>query len=156
MRRKGLMAGLVAVVSAGSILSAGNKRVPPTTLDKLASVWVGTEPGDTLEYYRLELRPDGTGLLTLQELPDRPAWAYRVTQASLKGYAISFTLAAVDTAAEPVSLRGTATSGGLSLEVSGTNLDWKRKIELERLDHFMGRLNAVTDRANAYWSQARQ
>jgi hypothetical protein len=113
-------------------------------------------PGGFHDYYRLELRADGTGLLTLLELPDHPAWAYRVTQTQLKDYAISFTLVPVDSDAEPVFLRGTAIWGRLSLEVGGMQLDWKHRIELERYEHFMARLNAVTERAKAYWGQVGQ
>jgi hypothetical protein len=156
MQRQGLISGLVLILCSGSIVSAVSKRVPPVKLEQLACVWVGGELGDSLQYYRLELRTDGTGLLTVQQLPDSPTWAYRVTQTSLKQYTISFALAPVDLEAEPIFLRGTALPGRLRLEVGGTTLDWKRKIELEPLDHLMARLKAVTDRANVYRSQARE
>jgi hypothetical protein len=125
---------------------------PPPRLSDLATAWLGGPPRAIVEYFRLELDDSGKGILVVQYLPKNPPRLYEVSVARLKGYDIAFEVRAVDSDAEPIFLRGKATSHALALEVGGTERTWKRKIYLEREDRVLERIRVVTERA----SHARQ
>jgi len=150
--------GKAAVVAIGLLLSVGisatdtlasKKPRPPTRAD-LASVWVGGEPQDPLEYFRLELDENGAGILTIQYLPGKPAVAYKVAATSLSGYAVSLDVEPIDAGAQPLQVRGEAVPGLLRLQVTGRAPDWKLHIHLQRYDKLLERIRAVTERAAAH------
>jgi len=126
--------------------------VPPPQLSDLATAWLGGPPRGIVEYFRLELDGSGKGILVVQYLPKNPPRLYEVSVARLKGYDIVFDVRVVDSNAEPIFLRGKATSHALDLDVGGIERTWKQKILLEREDRVLERIRAVTERA----SQARQ
>jgi len=122
-----------------------SKRVRLPTAQDLATVWVGGDPGGT-EYLRLELSEDGTGLLAIQYLPDRPADAYRVLHTTQSKYRVWFTVEPVDEA-EPIYMSGTAIPGRLDLSFGSSNPEWQRNVVLERETDLLARLDAVRKRA---------
>jgi hypothetical protein len=142
--------GVISTIVLGIFALCGSadasKRVPLPTMRDLATVWVGGGRGD-LEFLRLELRENGTGVLTVQYLPARPAVAYRVTATALSKYRVDFTLAPAETGAEAVYLSGEAIPGELALEFGGITLKWKRSIQLVPLSVLMERIRVVTERA---------
>jgi hypothetical protein len=137
------MIAVVVMASYGGEVAA--KKIPPPTLSDLVGVWLG---GGGLEYFRLELRGDGTGSLAVQYLPREPAVAYAVTSTSLSGYKVAFSVVPIDTDAEPIFLRGEGTSRSLSLQVGGTDGNWDRSLLLERAVAVKERIHAVEDRAS--------
>lgn len=126
---------------------AASKKVRQPTRDDLATVWVGGL-GESLEFYRLELDVRGIGLLTVQDLPDGPVAAYKVGGTALSGYAVTLETTPIE-AAEPLQIRGEATPTALRLEVRGRAADWTRRVELQRHDRLLKRINAVTEKAVA-------
>jgi hypothetical protein len=138
---------LTVVLVSGPVLAS--KRVKQPTLADLANVWVGSTVDGGLEYFRLDLKPDGSGVLTVQYLPDAQARAYRVTRTTLHQYKISFDIDPLEADAEPVTIRGQAIPSRMALEVKGVRHDWKCTVVLQRYSALMDRLRAVTQRAEA-------
>jgi len=139
--------GVAVVLAVLFITDAdASKRVRRPTMEDLATVWVGGSPS-SLEFLRLDLGVQGTGLLTVQYLPTEPARAYRVTNTVLAEYRVNFRVAPAETAAEAIYLRGTAIPGQLMLEIGGTTNKWKRQVELEPISRLMARIQAVTKKA---------
>jgi hypothetical protein len=116
----------------------------------LATVWVGGEPEEPLEYFRLELDANGTGILTVQYLPGKSAVAYRVLATSLSGYTVRLETEPVDDGAQSIQVRGEAIPSFLRLQVVGRAPDWKLDIQLQRYDRLLERIRAVTERAEAH------
>jgi hypothetical protein len=140
-----LLSLIAVVVIASYGGEAAAKKIPPPTLSDLVGVWLG---GGDLEYFRLELREDGTGSLAVQYLPREPAVAYAVTSTKLSGYKVAFSVTPIDADAESIFLRGEGTSRSLSLQVGGTNGYWDRSLLLERDAIVKARIHAVEDRAS--------
>ena len=139
-------ATLILMVLATS--AAARTVMPPPTLRCLSTVFVGGNPAATLEYFRLEIRPNGTGLITAQYLPEQRVVAYKITKTIIKGYKVAFELVPIDRDAEPIYVRGDAVCSRLDLTVGGApKLEWKRSIVLEPLATVMARINAVNERA---------
>lgn len=141
--------GLFLCFGLQAPLAHASKKVRQPTLSDIATVWVGGEPEDPLEYFRLELDANGTGILTVQYLPGKPAVAYRVVETSLSGYAIRLDIKAVDSNAQPLQAQGAAMPGILRLHVTSNALDWKRDVQLQRYDQLLERIRVVTERAEA-------
>jgi hypothetical protein len=147
IRALGILLVIVALMCGCEI--PHTPAIVPTVAD-LAKVWVGEGVKGTLEYFRLELRPDGTGLLTVQYTPDRAAVAYRVVRTTLDRYTVTFDVEPADVGADPLLLKGVAVASEMQLDVGGVSGEWKREIRLQPYDRLMQRLNAVTNRAEAY------
>ncbi len=146
---KATVLGLFLCFSLQAPLVLANKRVRQPTPSDLATVWVGGEPEDPLEYFRLELDTNGTGILTVQYLLGKPAVAYRVVGTSLSGYAVRLEVKAIDSDAQPLQVQGEAVPGLLRLHVTSSALDWKRDVQLQRYDQLLERIRVVTERAQA-------
>ena len=91
-------------------------------------VWHGYSESH-LEFARLELRKDGTGLLVISYLPDSPPNVYRVKQWSQQRFKVDITVEPADPEAEPVTLEK------ISLEIDSLDLElhgkgWERKMTL--------------------------
>jgi hypothetical protein len=129
--------------------ASAHKPVKQATLGDLATVWVGGDAGG-LEFFRLELAGDGTGLLTVQWLPDQPANAYKVLATRLSGYQVAFVLETVDGLEKSLYLRGTAYPSLLELEAGAHEPNWRRKLVLQPHSKLLTRLKAVSDRAAAF------
>lgn len=145
-----MVMGLLLSVSLVAVDALASKKLRQPTRNDLATVWVGGEPGDPLEYFRLELDANGAGILTVQYLPGKPAVAYRVLATSLSGYDVTLDIKPVDDAAQPLQVRGEAIPGLLRLQVAGRAPDWTRQIQLQRYDQLLERIRAVTERAEAH------
>ena len=141
--------GLLLSVGLSTTDALASKKVRPPTRSDLATVWVGGEPGDPLEYFRLELDTNGVGILTVQYLPGKAAVAYRVLATSLSEYSIKLDVESVDAGAQPLEVRGEAIPNLLRLHVAGHAPDWTRQIQLQRYDKLLERIQAVTERAEA-------
>jgi hypothetical protein len=138
----------IVAIAVALLLTAGSaqaKKVPPATMHDLAISWVG---GTELEYLRLDLRPDGTGMAAIffGVASATTTEGYRIRATKLVGYDVSFTLEPAGADAEPIYLRGYADRGGMSLTLGGTNGKWKREVVLEPLSSIMRRLSAVEQR----------
>lgn len=142
--------GLLLTVGPSATDALASKKPRQPTRSDLATVWVGGEPEEPLEYFRLELDANGTGILTVQYLPGKPAVAYRVLATSLSGYAVKLDLDPVDDGAQPLQVRGDAVPGLMRLQVAGRAPDWTRHIQLQRYDQLLERIRAVTERAEAH------
>lgn len=146
--RRALVCGALLAALAGSVTNvAASKRVRQPTREDLATVWIGGGGGQSLEFFRLELDVRGTGVLTVQYLPDGPASAYRVRGTSLAGYAIRLEVEPIDPRSETLELAGEATSGLLRLDIRGRTPDWTRHIEFQRYDELLRRIRVVTEKA---------
>jgi len=145
MKMRSVVISLAVLMVSDLVLASS--RVPIPTLDDLATVWVGSTVDAGLEYFRLELATDGTGVLIVQYLPKEKALGYKVTRTTLQRYKVTFETVPIDSDAEPVSIRGEATPGRLTFDVAGTKHDWKRTVILQRHSALMERLRAVTERA---------
>lgn len=104
-----LVSAVAVTVTAFCGSEAVAKKIPPPSLAGLAGVWLGGSDGGW-EYFRLELRENGTGNLAVQYLPNDPAVAYSITSISLSGYTVTFSVKPIDADAEPIFLRGEANS----------------------------------------------
>ena len=147
-----LLRTFLIVLAIASAPCAARSMIPPPQLSDLAIAWLGGPPRGTVDYFRLELDDSGNGFLVVQYLPRKPPRLYEVSVSRLKGYDIAFDVRAVDSGAEPIFLRGKATSLALDLTVGGIERTWKRRIFLEPEDRVLQRIRDVTERA----SQARQ
>lgn len=146
----GTVTGLLVAISLLATEALANKKPRQPTRSDLAAVWVGGEPEEPLEYFRLELDANGTGILTVQYLPGETAVAYRVLTTTLSGYAVGLDVQPVDRGAQPLKVRGEAIPGLLRLQVTGRAPDWTRDIRLQRYDQLLERIRAVTEKAEAY------
>ena len=108
-----------------------SKRIPPSSMPELADAWVGW--ADSMHYFRLELKTDGTGLCALYQRSRRNSRLYHVTKWTLKDYDIEITLKPIDTDAWPVTMKGTAISSALRLELGDRRKNgWRAKATFER------------------------
>jgi hypothetical protein len=144
-----MMATAAALTALFAAPASAHKRPAKPTLADLATVWVGGEPGYSLEYFRLELDTRGKGLLVVQWIPDKPAVAYTVIETKLSEYRVEFILRAVDRPAESLYLRGEALRSFLDLEAGSLSPKWKRRVTMEPYARLMERIKAVTDRAGS-------
>src|SRR5262249_16953778 len=112
------------------------------------TVWVG---GETLEeYFRLQINPDGAGLLTAQWLVGKAARAYTVTGTTLSNRRITFHLESADDRSESLYLGGMAWRGLLQLQVGSNSPKFEQDITLQPQAQLIERLKAVTQRAEKY------
>jgi hypothetical protein len=149
-----LLSAVAITLTAFGGSEAAAKKIPPASLADLAGAWLGGSDGN-VEYFRLELRDNGTGSLTVQYLAGEPAVAYSITSTSLSGYAVAFSVKPIDADAEPIFLRGHANSYRLYLKVGGTDGNWDRSLLLEHDSAVKERIHAVEDRARKIAKPAR-
>jgi hypothetical protein len=149
-----LLSATAVTITAFCDSEAAVKKIPPPSLASLAGAWLGGSDGG-LEYFRLELRENGTGHLAVQYLSENPAVAYSITSTSLCGYTVAFSVKPIDADAEPIYLRGEANSYRLSLKVGGTDGNWDRSLLLEHDSAVKERIRAVEDRASKIAKPAR-
>ena len=142
--RAALAALAIAVVSQAT---QAHKAIRQPTITDLATVWVSSAP-DAVEFLRLELAESGTGLLTVQFVPQSPARAYLVKHTTIDKYDVTFDVQSTEAGTEPVFLRGKANAARLSLQFGGTSGKWKRQVVLAPLEALMDRIEIVTKRAD--------
>lgn len=136
-----------ALILIGALVPAslqGNKPLPLPTLAGLSTVWLGGAPKGILEYFRLELTPQGTGTLVVQYLPENAPVVYEIVGTRLDRYDVEFNIRPPKNPQYGIYLRGRAT-GDLNLKVGGTSLGWKRNIFLEPESTVLARIRAVTE-----------
>ena len=121
---------IVLLLSITSVPCEARSKIPPAQLPDLATAWLGGAPRPVVEYFRLELDDSGRGTLVIQWLPKNPPRLYEVSIARLKGYDIEFAVRPVDSNAQAIYLRGTATILALELEFGDIERNWKRKMDL--------------------------
>ena len=119
--------------------------VPPATLGDLQGAWLGGSEANS-EYFRLEIDPNGKGVLTVQSASAEHAEAYEVLATQLAKYTVKFELRPIS-GAEPMYFRGTADAAGMELEAGNVEHRWHRKVVLEREREVLSRIEAVTKRA---------
>lgn len=113
------------------ILAHASTRIPPSTMPELSGAWVGW--ADTMHYFRLELKADGTGLCALYLRSNSKSRLFEVTKWTLKDYDIEITLKPIDSDAWPVTMKGTAISSALRLQLGDGRKDgWRAKTTFER------------------------
>ena len=85
------------------LLVAEARPVRAGGMDYLANIWVGGHPGIN-EFLRLDIRPDGTGSLTIQYRGNQPARAYRITATGLleQERQVDFTVEPDEALAKPI------------------------------------------------------
>lgn len=104
-------------------------------------VWQGYSDSQ-LEFARMELRNDGSGLLAISGLPDSPPDNYRVMRWSQKRFKLNIEVEPVDPEAEPITLQN-VTHGIASLELELHGKGWSRKMTLFNEAEFRERAKAV-------------
>jgi hypothetical protein len=138
----------ITLLTVASVTNeARDKRPLIPRLQDLATVWVGDGGVTSLEYYRLDLDTDGTGMLTVQYLPDVPARAYRVSRTNLSEYRVSFDVTPIDRSSDPLRLQGAATRVSLDLQVTIPGRDRTRRVGLQPYSKLLRRIEAVTSLA---------
>src|SRR5207247_72921 len=113
---------------------------------RFVGVWHGFSESQ-LEFARLELYENGTGLLAISFLPDSPPDKYFVTQWSLKDFRLALVTEAAEPKAEAVSLEN-ITLGLESLRLTLRPLhggDWSRKMTLLNETAFHKRAEAARE-----------
>jgi hypothetical protein len=141
--RRRFVLGVVVVASLNAASTGvASKRVPPISMEGLATGWVGGSPGG-LEYCRLEMKSDGSGVLAVQYVRGTPAVGYRVVRTVLNGYSVHFQVEPAEAGAEPIFLGGRGYLHRLELRLGGTSRGWKRDLVLQRLGDVSSRLEAV-------------
>ena len=100
----------------------------------MAGVWVGFDQ-DFAHFFRIELAKQGNGVCAKLYF-DEPAQLYNVQRWSLDGISISFELAPIDDAADPILLSGQANRSAMLLDVASKTTRWKRKVSLVREEDF--------------------
>ena len=149
------MTTLADAVSISFVLAFLFAGVAPATAkpcvaakaDDLSTVWVGETVG---EYFRLELGPDGTGLLTAQWAIGKPARAYRVVGTTLSDRRVEFRLDSLDDRGESLYLRGNACRGLLELQMGSHSPKWRLDVAFQPYATLLRRLEAVNQRAEQY------
>jgi hypothetical protein len=125
------------------------KRIPPSSMPELSTVWVGW--ADVLHYFRLELHSDGTGLCAIYERPRSSSRLYEITKWTLQGYNIEMMLKAIDDDAPPVTMKGTAVSSYLQLQLGdGRRKGWRAKATFEREQVIESAMESAKRRMEAY------
>lgn len=140
---------LIALVGSFSFVNtaaAQAKRCPYPTLQSMAKPWVGGTLG---EYYFLDLKDDGTGVLAVQWTPDKPAKAYRIARTRLTERRADFTLQALDESSESLYMRGDVCPGSIEIRIGSRAPKWQSEATLRPHDVEVARLKAVMARANA-------
>jgi hypothetical protein len=126
-RLKVISAILCTVALFSTEFAMGKSPLPPIPEEVVGS-WQGYSD-DGLEFDRLELDPDGTGLLAISYLPNAPSLLYRVESWVIRGGVIELTLAQIDKAAELVKM-SPALLGVDALEVTLHGAGWSRQLVL--------------------------
>ena len=147
--RRWWQASVLVLLFAASA-AAANKPCIAANMEDLSTVWVGETVG---EYFRLQINPDGTGLLTVQWAIGKGAKAYAVTETTLADRRVGFRLEPLDERAESLYLRGSACRGLLDLQVGSNSPKWKLDVTFQAQARLMDRLQAVTRRAEEYAAQ---
>ena len=139
---------MVGILTLGLLVSSADAkpRARKATMADLATGWLGGQPKG-IEYARVDLAEDGTGLLVVQYLPQNAPVAYEITGTTLSAGRVEFDVRTLDRPDEPVYLRGRATPVALDLEIGALDRKWKRKLSMEREDTVRGRIDAVSARA---------
>jgi hypothetical protein len=140
------MAPVVIAMVACLLVVAETKPVRAAGMDYLANIWVGGHPGIN-EFLRLEIRPDGTGSLTIQYRGNQPARAYRITATRVEERRVEFTVEPAEELAKPIYLKGTAVPDRLSLEFGSPTGEWRQRVDIQPLAILTKRIEAVTKRA---------
>ena len=123
-------------------LSVAQKRMRPPDSSDLAGSWVGYEESG-LDFYRLDLRPDGTGFLAVTYMAHPPE-VHRVARDELQKFKVRFTLTPLSEVSEPLTLKGDFYYSAFELTVSGAHkLKWSRKLHLVSLGELERRLHIV-------------
>lgn len=148
MKMRWLLSCVALLLSAGIVSADKRPRLP--TMSDLATVWVGEAAPTSLEYFRLELRPGGSGVLTVQYLSDTPAVAYRVMSTTLDSYRIDFRLDPIDLESEAIEVSGEM-GIRLRLNVRARNGKWRRLVTLTPAEALIKRIGAVSARAEEYF-----
>ena len=104
---------ILAILLVGSQAATAKKPGPPR-MEDLVGIWVGR--ANAIDYFRLDLAPDGTGLLAFVELDS--VRLYRVSRWSLDGIRVRIALKPIDEADWEMKMGGTATSHSLQLTVN--------------------------------------
>jgi hypothetical protein len=124
-----LLAAAVAVVLATTYAR-------PPKPEEIAKVWIGFD-SDELVFTRLDLRRNSVGSCARVSpadtvLHEYGVHGYRITNWSLDGWNMKFSLSSMTTNAEPIYLHGRYNGFSLRLEVGGTTNNWKRDLVLYR------------------------
>lgn len=116
------------------------------------SAFVGAWHGHSdshVEFARLELSDDGTGLLAVSFVSNSPPRAYRITRWSQNRFSLETEIKPVEPDAEPVSIENVSFRGS-SLELELVGSGWPRKLTLlneasvqERADRLRDRLKQL-------------
>jgi len=121
----------IVALLATVVFSKSDTYSKPYKAGDLAGVWVGFD-NYRLNYYRLQLREDGTGFCSMVYV-DEPAILYRVNSWKIEGELLAFVLTPLDTGAPEVEMKSTKlglTPPVLTLEVRGKKLGWVREVSL--------------------------
>ena len=144
----GLLLALVMVGSSCSTLTVCPAR-PPSASDVLGT-WFGYST-DQLEFLRLELRSNGTGLLGVSYLPDSSPALYTVDTWRLKDWCLELVVSPTTTNSEPIAVRQVRYDvQSLGFEFGGINLNWKRAATLFREKDFLLRDRQLKDEIEQY------
>ena len=147
MKRGIIIVAAVATCAAfvGYIVFARSPIDPPK-IEELTDTWIGYT-NDDLNFYRVTLRKDGTGLCAFVFVRE-PAQLYEITKWTIKGLDIKFTLKPIDADAEPIYMHGRADGWQLYLTVGGEG--WARDLKLRRQSDVESALKRVTERMSKH------
>mgnify|MGYP001148770325 CR=1 FL=1 len=124
-----------------------DKRPRPKTAADIVGSWVGV--GESMVFtYRLDLRPDGTGLFGWQ-LTDTQPNVHRITVWRLDGRKLRFLVSPTEPSAEQVSLEGFVLPTRIKLSVFGINNRWKADVEMWNEEKVLRRFQCLKNAMEA-------
>jgi hypothetical protein len=144
LQSRGLIPFCAFLLFLSAALLFARTYARPPAREAFLGAWQGYSESH-LEFARLELDEDGTGLLAVSYLPQSPPVAYRVTNWVQRGFILDMSATSADMDAEAVTFRDVRYGiESISLELRGKG--WNRKMVLLSETRFQKRLTDASDR----------
>jgi hypothetical protein len=128
-------------------LHASKKVAPPNREDMLGN-WFGFEESG-LEFCRLELNDDGTGLFAYVFVNDNVAELHSIKEWSLTGINIKFETETTDPHDFAITLTGVGGAHLMRLDMAGVGMKWKHRLTLYNEKEFLSRNEKVKEAIEA-------
>jgi len=108
----------------------------PPTRDKLVGAWIGFSE-DELDFARLDLNTGSAShFVTISpndtSLHKYGGFVYEITNWTMTGWKLSFSLTPMNASAEPIYVSGVFNGFSLQLEMGSPSKEWQKKLVLYR------------------------
>jgi hypothetical protein len=139
------------VIVATAFFAYATTKPRHATVSELSTTWVAWTGG---EYFRIELKEDGTGLCGFYDLSQVSPKLHEITKWTLKGYDIEMALKPIDADAWQMTMKGIATPTRLNLKLGdGRKNGWRSEATFEHEKEMESMIENTKKRMQDYRKQ---